>query len=191
MLELPLNQSIKYTRKSWIKTNHESTGINNANSQNKFSTLILRSRLYDYGETYVLLSITITVLNTRTVTNPNNKTKAIIKNCSPCTNYISEIDNTTMDNAKELNMGMPRCNLIEYSNKYTKTFPSLWQYCRHQPFINGNRTVAGFPADKNGSGLFKFKTKIAGRIGNDGTRNVKTRVPLKCLSNFWKILKFD
>ena len=29
-----------------------------------------------------------------------------------------------------------------------------------------------------------FKTKIAGRIENDGTRNVKIIVPIKYLSNF-------
>ena len=37
--------------------------------------------------------------------------------------------------------------------------------------------------------MFKHKTKIAGRIGNDGTKNVKIRVPLKYLSNFWRTLE--
>ena len=37
--------------------------------------------------------------------------------------------------------------------------------------------------------LFKFKTKITGRIENDGIKNVKTRVSLKHLSNFWRTLE--
>ena len=37
--------------------------------------------------------------------------------------------------------------------------------------------------------MFKFKTKIAGRTGNNGTKNVKIRVPLKYLSDFWRFLE--
>ena len=37
--------------------------------------------------------------------------------------------------------------------------------------------------------MLKLKTKIAGRTGNDGTKNVKIRVPLKYLSKFWKTLE--
>ena len=33
---------------------------------------------------------------------------------------------------------------------------------------------------------FRFKTKVAGITGNDGTKNVKIRVPLKYLSNVWR-----
>ena len=39
-----------------------------------------------------------------------------------------------MHNAKELDMGKKVCNLIEYSNKYTKTPESLWQSCRYELF---------------------------------------------------------
>ena len=39
------------------------------------------------------------------------------------------------------------------------------------------------------SASFKFKIKIAGRTGNDGTKNVNIMIPLKYLSNFWKTLK--
>ena len=41
----------------------------------------------------------------------------------------------------------------------------------------------------NNSASFKFKTKKAGRTGNDGIKNVKIRVPLKCLTNFWRTLE--
>ena len=34
-----------------------------------------------------------------------------------------------------------------------------------------------------------LKQKIAGRTGNDGTKNVRIGVPLKYLSNFWRTLE--
>ena len=74
---------------------------------------------------------------------------------------------------------MPMYNLIEYSNNYSKTSRSLWHYYRDELFLNANGPIADFPADNNNSASFKFKTKIGSRIGDDGTENVKIRVPLK------------
>ena len=58
---------------------------------------------------------------------------------------------------------------------------TLWD----EPFINNSA------ANDNNSASLKFKTKIAGRTGNDGTKNFKIRVPLtlKYLSNFWRTLE--
>ena len=75
-------------------------------------------------------------------------------------------------------------NLIEYSDNYSKTSGSLWQYYRDEPLLNSNGNIPGFPADNNNSPSFKFKTKIAGRTGNNGTRKVKIWVSSKYLSNF-------
>ena len=56
----------------------------------------------------------------------------IFKNCPPFINYIIEINNTQVDNAKDLDGVMPMYNLIEYSNYYSKT-ENLWQYYRDEP----------------------------------------------------------
>ena len=37
--------------------------------------------------------------------------------------------------------------------------------------------------------MFKYKTKIADMTGNDGTKNIKIRVPLKYLRSFWGTLE--
>ena len=50
------------------------------------------------------------------------------KNCAPFVNCKSEINNTEIDNAKDIDTTMPMYNLIEYSDNYSKTFGSLWQY---------------------------------------------------------------
>ena len=37
---------------------------------------------------------------------------------------------------------MPMYNLIEYSDNYSKTSRSLWQYCKHIPAVD-NKELAG------------------------------------------------
>ena len=52
-------------------------------------------------------------------------------------------------------------------------------------------TIDDFLTDNNSSASFKFKTKIAGKTENDGTQNVKIRIPLKYLSNFRRTLEMS
>ena len=59
--------------------------------------------------------------------------KVIIKNCAPLTNCISKINNTQIDNAEYIDIVMPMYNLTEYSDNYSKTFGSLWKYCKEIP----------------------------------------------------------
>ena len=80
-------------------------------------------------------------------------------------------------------------NLVEYSENYSKTPGSLWQYYRDEPYLDNNSAIADFSTDNNNSALLKFKTKIWGRTGNDGIKSVKMRVPLKYFSNFWRTLE--
>ena len=84
---------------------------------------------------------------------------------------------------------MPKYNLIGHSDNYSKTSGSLWHYYRDEPYLNANGAIANFTVDNNNSPSFKIKTRIAGRTGNDGTKNVKISMPLKYLSNFWRTLE--
>ena len=76
----------------------------NENSQVKFKTTMLKSSLCYYSDVYILVKGTITVNNTAAADADANNTnkKVIFKNCAPFTNCISEIDNTQVDNAKEI-----------------------------------------------------------------------------------------
>ena len=96
------------------------------------------------------------------------------------------MNNTQINNAKDIDVAMSMYNLIEYSDNYSKTTGSLWQYYRDEPFLDANGNIADFPADNNNSTSFKLKTNVAGRILNDGEKHIKTMVPLKYLSNFWR-----
>ena len=83
---------------------------------------------------------------------------------------------------------MPMYHLIEYSDNYAKTAGNLWQYCKDIPARNANGDIATF-AENNTTDSFKFKAKITGKTGNNGTKDVEIMVPLKYLSNFWRTLE--
>ena len=94
----------------------------NANSQIKFKISMLSSPFCDYGGAYILVIATITVANTAAVTaaDPNNRKNIIIKNCAQFTNCISKINNTQIDNAKDIEIVKPMYNLIECSDDIWK-----------------------------------------------------------------------
>ena len=139
-----LNQPSKFRTRNWIEINDESRGAYDVNSQIKFKTTMLKSSLCDYSDAYILVKGTITVNNTAAAGAAANNTnkKIIFKICDPFTNCISEINNTQIDNAKDIDIVMPMYNLIEYSDNYAKTTGSLWQYCKDIPARNANGDIA-------------------------------------------------
>ena len=158
------NQPSKFRTKNWVEINDESRGTCNVNSQIKFKTTMLTSSLCDYSDAYILVTGTITVNSTATPDADANNTnkKVIFKNCTPFTNCISEINNTQADNAKDIDVVMPMYNLIEYSDNYSKTSGSLWQYCKDIPAVdNNNNAIVNF-AENNLTDSFNFKAKMTG-----------------------------
>ena len=179
------NQPSKFRTRNWVEINDESRGAYNVNSQIKFKNTMLKSSLYDYSDAYILVKGTITV-NGRgadaEARQADERDKGVaFKNCAPFINCISEINNTQIDNAKDIDIVMPMYNLIEYSDNYAKTLGSLWQYFRDEP-----------DDDIEDSESFKSKIKLAGKTPNNNNNNVKDveiMVPLKYLSNFWRTLE--
>ena len=80
-------------------------------------------------------------------------------------------------------------NFKEYSDAYSKTLGSLWQYFRDEPALESNGEIIDFTANNNNSASFKFKQQITGQMGNNGTEDVEIMAPLKYLSNFWRTLE--
>ena len=184
------NQPSKFRTKNWVEINDESRGAYNVNSQIKFKTTMLKSSLCDYSDAYILVKGTISVNNTAAADAAVNNTnkKVIFKNCAPFTNCISEINNTQIDNAKDIDIVMAMYNVIEYSGNYAKTTGSLWQYCKDIPAQDNNNLIAEFTAG-NTTNSFNFKAKITGQTGNNETKDVEIIVPLKYLSNVWRTLE--
>ena len=82
-------------------------------------------------------------------------------------------NNREIDYARDIDIVMSVHNLIEYSDNYSKTSGSVWQYYRDERSLNNVGIILDF-LDANNSASFKFKQKI------------KT---LKHLSNFWRTLE--
>ena len=71
-----------------------------------------------------------------TVTDPNNDAndkKLALKNNALFTSCISKINNTLIDNVEDLDVVMHMYNLLEYSNYFSKTTASFWDYYRDEP----------------------------------------------------------
>ena len=76
---------------------------------------------------------------------------------------------------KNIDAIMPRYNLTEYSDNYSKTSGNLWQWYRDEP---------------TDSESFEFKIKITGNTPtNSNTKDIEIAVPLKYFSGFWRTLE--
>ena len=54
---------------------------------------------------------------------------------------------------------MPIHNLMKYSDIYSETSGSLWQYYRDEPTLDNNNNTIDFPVVNKNSISFKFKEK--------------------------------
>ena len=148
---------------------------------------MLRSDLCDYSNAYIVMKGRISVRGNN-ANNRENK-KLTFKNNAPFRSCISQINNTFIDNAEDLDSVMSTYNLLEYSDNYSMTSGSLWNYYRDEANdnvnennvddyrINNNRTIA--------SKSFEYETKLLRRKPNDNNiLDAEVVVPLKYLSNF-------
>ena len=111
------------------------------------------------------------------------------ENNAPFINCISKINGTLIGNAEDLDVAMPKYNLLDYSKNYRSIIGSLWSYQRDEPISDGriNHYL--------GSKSFDSKSSIAGELGdiNDDNQvnknNNRFAVSLKQLSNFRRSLK--
>ena len=144
------------------------------NDEKEFLTRSIESSLCDYSAAYILVTGNITV------TPHNAVTKVVFKNCAPFEKCRTEINETFVDETDFINITVPMYNLIEYSDNYSDTSGSLWQFKRDE--IANNADVSNDNAPS-----FKYKANLIGNTEANGTKNgVKIAVPLKYLSNFWR-----
>ena len=181
--DIASNQPSKFRTKNWVVINDESKGGYTTGSNITFKTAMLRFSLCDYADAYTLVKGTITITGVgdhAAARRADERNEGVIfKNCAPFTKCMSKINDTQIDNAQDIDIVMPMYNLIEYSDNYSKTSGSLWQYYKDEP----NDNLAN-------SESFKSKVKITGKTPNNGnTKDVEIIVPLKYLSNFWRTLK--
>ena len=111
-----------------------------------------------------------------------------LKNCAPFTKCSLEINDEHIDTAENLDIVMPMYNLIEYSDNYQDLSATLYQYKRDEP--PEANAIDDLTVDNSSS--FKYKASLLGNpvvADNIAKRSVKTVVPLKYLSNFFRSLE--
>ena len=75
---------------------------------------------------YIVAKETITAENT----NANNESNKVLtfRNNKSFRSSTSKINITFIENAEDLDIVMPMCNLFQYSNNYSMTSEILWNY---------------------------------------------------------------
>ena len=140
----------------------------------KFLTSSIELSLCDYCDAYVLVTGNINAVGA------GNNTEAALKNCAPVRKCTTEINEAHFDEAEHINIAMPMYNLIEYSDNYSDTSGSLWQFKRDEIEEDVDLAVDDNHIPNNSSS-FKYKSSL---ITNKN--DVKIAVPLKYFSNVWK-----
>ena len=177
------NENSKFATKKWYIIDSKTTRSYSPDDKLKFLTSSLESSLCDHSDAYILVTGNITV------TRGNANTKVAFKHCAPFTEFQTEINTTLVDKTEHINIAMPTYNLIEYSDNYSDTSGSLWQFKRDELNVNDINTVL----TNDNAPSFKCKAGIIGNTVVDGANSkkdgVKIVVPLKYLSNFWRSLE--
>ena len=145
-----------FVTKKWIEVYDQSEGNYNVNKEIRIKTSMLRSDLCDFGDVYIVVKGNITVTkktftaddidapnNTAanvTATNTANNNafgdkKLLFKNNAPFINCVSKFNGVKTDNAEDLDVVMPKYNLLEYSKNYKKATGSLWNYYRDNQVV--------------------------------------------------------
>ena len=101
--------------------------------------------------------------------------------------HVQQINSVFVDKTNHIYIAMPMYNLIEYSDNYSDTSGSLWQFKRDEvPANNADLTI-------DNSQSFKYKAALLGKTAdavnntNSSVKDTKIVVPLKYLSNFWRL----
>ena len=182
-------QLSKFVTRQYVKVNSLSNTYNE-NKSIRFKTPMLRSDLCDYSDAYILVKGTATVNGV--VNGAENEIlrrnrPLVLKNNAPFVSCMTKINNEFIEDADDLDIVMPKYNLLEYSKNYIKTIDSLYNYYRDELSDDNNPNNFRNTNVVN-SNAFEYKNKITGNTNNQGTKDVELAIPLKYLGNLWRAL---
>ena len=162
------NEYAKFATKKWYVTDSESKGAYSHENTINFATKSIESSLCDYSDAYILVTRNIAVKkrNNNYNIDVTQTTQVVFKNNAPFKDCRTEINDTFVDYADFINITMPMYNLIEYSDNYSDTSGSLWQFKRDEIIGNINLT-------NNNSSSFKYKSNLIGNTDADGANRKK------------------
>ena len=97
-----------------------------------------RPDLCDYSDAYIVGKEKITVEGTNDASKGNKN--LAYKNNAPFISCISKVNKTLIDNTEDLYIVMVMYNLLKYSENYSITSGSLWNYYRDEINDDKNET---------------------------------------------------
>ena len=116
------NEESIFATKKWYFIDSQTTkGKYKQSDVIKFETETIKPSLCDYSDAFMLVTGNITVA-------ANNNTDVAFKNCAPFFTCTTKINDMFVDEANHISIAMPMCNLTKYSDNYSDTSESLWQF---------------------------------------------------------------
>ena len=104
----------KFMARNWNMVYDNSKANYDVGNEIIYIMEVLKSNLCDQNDAYILVRGGITITG-------HQVTQVAFKKCAPFTKCITKIDETTIDDAENLNLVMLMCILIEYSSNYSET----------------------------------------------------------------------
>ena len=132
---------------------------NENDSSIKFETKVIKPNLCDYSDAYIL------VIGDIKDTNIAADTNVALKDCGPFTGCVIHINDEHTETAENLDIIMPMYNLIEYSDNYSDSSGSLYQFKRDESPMNDNNNPSNITL--NNSSSFKYKASLLGKADDD------------------------
>ena len=177
------NEESKFaTKKGYVIDSQTTKGKYKQGDTIKFETETIKASLCDYSDAFILVTGNITVA-------ANNDTDVAFKNCAPFSTCTTEINDAFVDEASRIYIAMSMYNLIEYSDNYSDTSGSLWQFKKNEvPAGNIDFSIINSQSFKYKAALLE-KTANAVNNTNSSVKEAKIVVPLKYLSNFSEIIR--
>ena len=124
-LLIEANGSSSTTRK-WNIINDQSNVNYSVGNKIIYSTWVLKSDICDYNDTYILVRGDITIIGW------DLATQVAFKNCALLVKCITKINQTTIDDTKDLDLTISMHNLLECSSSCSDTTGSLWFYSKEE-----------------------------------------------------------
>ena len=130
------NKESKFATKKWyVIYSQTAKGKYKQGNTIRFETETTKSSLYDYSDAFILVTGNTTAA-------ASNNIDIAFKNCAPCSTCKTVINDVFLDEANYIYIAMLMYNLIEYSDNYSDTSGSLWQFKRDEiPANNANFTI--------------------------------------------------
>ena len=130
LLNDPDNKSLKFSTTKWYIINDQNNGQYGRGNENdsaiKFETKVVKPNLCDYSDAYIF------VIGDMKVENVAADTNVAFKNCAPFTRCVTHIHDEHVETAESLDIIMPMYNLVEYSDNYSDSSGSLYQFKRDE-----------------------------------------------------------